>query len=160
MGAWVGVTLGTNATRGKGHPRGERWCGDDFFDALIKNPEVRATYLQTESAADLRSAYISGGQTWGSFVFGGILWTNYRGFALGAPMVEVNMAYLYPVGVPNLFSTFYAPADYIETVNTMGLPRYVKQYEMPNDKGIHMDTQMNVLNLCTRPLALLRAIMT
>jgi hypothetical protein len=49
----------------------------------------------------------------------------------------------------------YAPADYIETVNTMGLPRYVKQYPMPNDKGIHIDTQMNVLSFCTRPLALL-----
>lgn len=152
-------TMGANLD-GQGFTGVEAICGDDFFDAMIKNAEVRATYLQTQAAADLRSAYISGGQTWGSFEFGGVLWTNYRGYALGAPMVETNMAYLYPVGVPNLFTTFYAPADYIETVNTMGLPRYVKQYEMPNDKGIHIDTQMNCLNLCTRPLALLRAIMT
>jgi hypothetical protein len=65
------------------------------------------------------------------------------------------MAYFYPTGVPNLFATVFAPADYIETVNTLGLPRYVKQYDMPNDKGVHMDTQMNALNFCTRPLALL-----
>ena len=38
----------------------------------------------------------------------------------------------------------------------MGKPRYVKQYTMQNDKGIHLDTQMNALNFCTRPLALLK----
>jgi hypothetical protein len=157
--ATITRTMGANLD-GQGFTGIEAITGDDFFDALIKNPEVRATYLQTQAASDLRTAYIDAGQTWGSFVFGGILWTNYRGNALGAPMVETNMAYLYPVGVPNLFTTFYAPADYMETVNTMGKPRYVKQYAMPNDKGIHMDIQMNVLNICTRPLALARAIMT
>jgi hypothetical protein len=135
----------------------EALCGDDFFDAMIQSAEVRSTYLQTQDASELRSAYISGGQTWGSFVFGGIKWTNYRGYVGGAPMIEVNMAYMYPTGVPNLFQTFFSPADYIETVNTMGLPKYVKQYAMPNDKGVHMDTQMNTLNMCTRPSALLRA---
>jgi hypothetical protein len=89
-----------------------------------------------------------------------VLWTNYRGNAQGAPMIETNMAYLYPMGVPNLFLTVYAPADYIETVNTMGKPRYVKQYTMPNDKGINLDVQMNALNFCSKPLALQRAILT
>lgn len=138
----------------------EAICGDQFFDALIKNAEVRATYVAAMQGAELRTQYISVGQTWGSFIFGGIEWTNYRGYALGAPMVEPTMAYLYPLGVPNLFSTVFSPADYIETVNTMGKPRYVKQYTMQNDKGIHMDVQMNTLNICTRPLALMRAVMT
>jgi Phage major capsid protein E len=138
----------------------EALCGDAFFDALIKHPEVRQTYLGYVAAAELRQGYISAGQTWGSFEFGGILWTNYRGYVGGVSMIETNMAYLYPLGVPDLFKTIYAPADYIETVNTMGKPRYVKQYQMQNDKGIHMDTQMNVLNFVTRPLALARAILT
>ncbi|MET4017729.1 major capsid protein E [Bradyrhizobium japonicum] len=138
----------------------EAICGDAFFDALIMSPEVRATYLQTQDAAELRNQYISAaGLSWGSFVFGGILWTNYRGYAsvagaASAPMVETNQAYFYPTGVPNLFPTVFAPADYIETVNTMGKERYVKQYAMPNDKGVHLDTQMNALNFCSRPLAL------
>jgi len=138
----------------------EALCGDAFFDALIMSPEVRTTYLNTQNASELRNQYISAaGLTWGSFVFGGILWTNYRGYAsvagaASAPMVETNLAYFYPTGVPNLFPTVFAPADYIETVNTLGLPRYVKQYPMPNDKGVHMDTQMNALNFCSRPLAL------
>jgi hypothetical protein len=146
-------TMGTNLD-GQMFTGVEAICGDTFFDALISCSEVRQTYLQTADAQELRSAYISGGQTWGAFPFGGILWTNYRGNVAGSPMVETGAAYFYPTGVPNLFPTVYAPADYIETVNTMGLPRYVKQYAMPNDKGIHIDTQMNVLNFCSRPLAL------
>jgi len=148
-------TMGTNLD-GQGFTGVEAICGDAFFDTLIACAEVRTTYLQTQDAAELRSAYISAGQTWGSFVFGGILWTNYRGYAQGVPIIETDAAYFYPTGVPNLFPTVYAPADYIETVNTMGLPRYVKQYAMPNDKGVHMDTQMNALNFCSRPLALLK----
>jgi hypothetical protein len=146
-------TMGNNLD-GQGFTGVEAICGDAFFDALISCAEVRTTYLNMQDAAELRSAYISGGQSWGSFAFGGILWTNYRGYAQSNPMVETDAAYFYPTGVPNLFPTVYAPADYIETVNTMGLPRYVKQYPMPNDKGIHMDTQMNTLNFCARPLAL------
>ena len=152
-------TMGTNLD-GQAFSGVEAICGDDFFDALIMNPEVRATYLQTSEASELRQQYVATGQSWGSFPFGGIKWTNYRGYALGAPMVEANMAYLYPTGVPDLFPTVLAPADYIETVNTMGQARYVKQYQMQNDKGIHMDVQMNALNFCTRPYALQRAIMT
>jgi hypothetical protein len=147
-------TMGNNLD-GQGFTGVEAICGDAFFDAMISSAEVRATYLAMQDAAELRQGYVSGGQTWGSFPFGGILWTNYRGYVGGVPMVETDKAYFYPTGVPNLFPTVYAPADYIETVNTLGIARYVKQYPMPNDKGIHMDTQMNALNFCTRPLALL-----
>jgi Phage major capsid protein E len=152
-------TMGTNLD-GQSFSGVEALCGDAFFDALIMSPEVRTTYLQTQNAAELRSDYVSAGQSWGSFIFGGILWTNYRGYALGNPMIPTGEAYFYPTGVPNLFNTVYAPADYIETVNTNGLPRYVKQYQMPNDKGIHMDTQMNALNFCARPLALQKGTFT
>ena len=58
--------------------------------------------------------------------------------------------------MPGLFRTYYAPADYIETVNTIGRRLYAKQYDMPNGKGVHLDTQMNALNICTRPKVLIQ----
>ena len=150
-------TMGTNLD-GLPYTGIEAIVGDDFFDALIKNAEIRTTYLNYTAAAELRQPYVNyGGQIWGTFVFGGVRWTNYRGYIDGEPMVETDMAYLYPSGVPDLFVTFYAPADYIETVNTMGKPKYVKQYTMLNDKGVAIDTQTNALNICTRPAALMRA---
>jgi hypothetical protein len=152
-------TMGANLD-GIGFSGVDALCGDAFFDELIMNPEVRATYLNTQAAAELRQGYVQGGQVWGSFSFGGVNFTNYRGNNGAVPFIDTNTAYFYPTGVPGLFRTYVAPADYVETVNTMGVMRYTKQYNMPNDKGVHMDTQMNVLNICTRPLALLRGVRT
>lgn len=132
-------------------------CGDTFFDQLLAHVEVRNTFLNNPAASQLRMSYISAGQSFGSFEFGGILWQNYRGFDNDAnPFVELTKCHLYPTGVPNLFRTYFAPADYNETVNTMGQRLYAKQYNMLNDKGVHLDSQMNALNICTRPRALLK----
>jgi hypothetical protein len=39
----------------------------------------------------------------------------------------VGKAYFFPVGVPGLLWQYNAPADFVETANTIGLPRYAKQ---------------------------------
>lgn len=132
------------------------FCGDDFFDALIKNEEVRESYLNWQAAAELRSSYVSGGMSYGAFPFGGIMWENYRGKVGGTAFIESGKCHIFPVGVPGLFKTVYAPADYEETVNTMGQRLYSRQWPMPNGKGRYLDTQMNALQYCTRPQVLLK----
>ena len=131
-------------------------CGDAFFDDLIANPEVRETYKNHADAAALRTAYIQDGSggSWGMFEFGGIMWENYRGG--GSISVDTDKCHIFPTGVPQLFKTVYAPADYIETVNRPGQRLYSKQWRMPNDKGVNLEFQMNALHYCTRPRALLR----
>ena len=57
-------------------------------------------------------------------------------------------------GVPGLFQSKYAPADYMETVNTVGLPYYAKQWQMEGGKGRVLESQSNPLHLCTRPNAI------
>jgi hypothetical protein len=126
--------------------------GDAFWDDLIAHKEVRETYLNQVAAAELRT-----GTVYQTFNFGGINWRNYRGSVGGTSFVPTDKAHLYPVGVPGLFRCFYAPADYIETVNTPGQRLYVKQYPAQNGKGIHLDVQMNALHMCTRPKALIKA---
>ncbi len=64
---------------------------------------------------------------------------------------------MFPIGVPGLFRTVYAPADYIETVNTQGQRLYGKQWEMQNGKGVNLEFQMNALQYCTRPRVLIPA---
>lgn len=132
-------------------------CGDNFFDDLLSNAEVRTTFLNQPGAAALRNAYVNaGGQTFGEFEFGGVVWENYRGYVGGTSFIDPDKCHLYPTGVPNLFRSYFAPADYVETVNTMGQRLYLKQYRMENDKGVNLDSQMNALSLCTRPKALLK----
>jgi hypothetical protein len=127
-------------------------AGDAFWDDLVAHTEVRATYLNQAAAAELRL-----GTAYQEFNFGGITWRNYRGAIGSTSFVHTDKAHLYPVGTPGLFRCVYAPADYIETVNTMGQRLYVKQYDMPNGKGINLDVQTNALHYCTRPKALLKA---
>lgn len=133
-------------------------CGDAFFDDLIKHNEVRATYLASQEASELRRGYIGSGQqgVYGAFEFGGIVWENYRGSVGDTTFVNTDKAHFFPTGVPGLFRTYYAPADYMETVNTMGRRLYEKMFAMPNDKGMNMEVQMNGLEFCTRPRVLLQ----
>lgn len=133
-------------------------CGDAFFDDLIAHSEVRATYLASQEAAELRRGYVGNGQQgiYGSFLFGDILWENYRGSVGATSFINTDKAHFFPTGVPGLFRTYYAPADYNETVNTMGRRLYEKMFPMPNDKGMNMEVQMNALEMCTRPRVLLQ----
>lgn len=138
------------------------FVGDDFFDDLLKHPEVRETYKGWGEAQILRESYIGKNRSSNPmFEFGGIVWENYGaidntgdGALLG---IGTDVAKFVPVGVPGLFRTYYAPADYVETVNTLGKARYAKQWPMQNGKGVNGETQTNTLHIATRPGCLLRA---
>lgn len=126
--------------------------GDKFWDDLVQHPEVRALYLAQVAAG----APVRGGMAYQTFTYGGITFENYRGAVDDTKFVGDNDAHFYPAGVPGLFNSYQAPADYVETVNTLGKRLYVKQFLMPNAKGVNLDVQMNQLNLCTRPRCLIK----
>lgn len=133
------------------------FCGDAFFDDLLAHTEVRASYLQTPMASVLRDGYVYPNdlKIYGAFEFGGIVWENYRGSYGGTPFIDTDKCFIFPMG-GGLFRTVFGPADYVETVNTKGLPRYAKQYPWPNDKGIALELQTNALSYFTRPAALIK----
>lgn len=128
------------------------FCGKSFWDDLVAHPEVREVYLasQTQAMALLNP------MAYKTLRIGDITFEEYRGKNGATPFIEDDKVHIFPVGVPGLWRTIYAPADWEETVNTEGLPRYAKQYPMANGKGRHLDTQMNALNYCTRPRVLVK----
>jgi hypothetical protein len=134
------------------------FAGDNFFDDLVSHPEVVESYKGTPMAQVLRDPYVyaNGQAIYGAFEFGGIVWENYRGTVGGTAFVNTDKCHIFPMGVPGLFRTIYAPADYEDTVNTNGLPRYARQWPMANGKGRHLESQMNALNYCTRPKVLIK----
>ena len=152
------VRLSADNLGGVGFTGLHSFCGDAFFDDLLGHPEVVESYKGTPMAQVLREGYVypNGDKVYGAFEFGGIVWENYRGKNGANPMVDTNKCHIFPQGVPGLFRTVYAPADYIETVNTIGLPRYSKQYASANGKRIEMESQSNPLSYCTRPKTLLK----
>lgn len=132
-------------------PRMGALCGDEFWEKITNCPEVRQTWLNQQEAADLRNSDTQEVLTYGSCDF-----INYRGN--GAVKVADNDVRFFPKGIPGLFITRFGPADYMETVNTKGLPKYTKAGLDPSgmNKFIKLEAQSNPLNICTRPRTLRR----
>lgn len=130
------------------------YCSATFFDAFVAHPAVEKAYYQWQQGQFLRTDNRAG------FSFGGVEWVEYRGNVSGQDFIEANAAYLVPTGVRSLFLTKYAPADYIETVNTKGLPYYARQYRPDHGKSVELESQSNPISLCTRPRAIIKLVKT
>lgn len=123
-------------------------CGNTFWKELINHPEVEKYLLNTPFARELSTNLL------GTFDFGDMRFQRYRGN--GTVGIAATEAYAFPVGVPDMFISRFAPADYSETVNTMGLPYYAKAEEMKFGKGVEIEAQSNPLNINTRPSAVIK----
>ena len=125
-------------------------CGRNFWRELLVLPTVKETFLNTTMAAALR------GDPRGSLELDGLVFERYRGRVGGVGFIGDDEAYAVPEGVPDLFISRFAPGDYMEAVNTTGLPYYAKQEIMPFNKGVEIEAQSNPIHLCTRPKAVIR----
>ena len=136
------------------------FCGNAFWDKFTEHKSVREVWLAAQKASELLGKKASTVQ------IGGITFERYRTgkkatAANGAaPFIADTEARFVPTGVDGLFITRFAPADYVETVNTDGLPRYVKQFAMQNGKGISLEVQTNPINICTRPGVLRKGVVS
>ncbi len=122
------------------------YCGRSFFKQFVEHDRVRDAYSGW-SAASSRL----GGDNRAGFDFGGANWKTYYGKVDGQLFIGDTDAYLVPRGVPNQYTTTYGPADYMESVNTLGLPYYAKQERMPFDKGVTVQAQTNAIHINNRP---------
>lgn len=75
----------------------------------------------------------------------------------GSPIaIEDNTAYLVPRGVEGLLIARFAPGDYVDSVNQVGVPIYARSEPMPMGKGYTLEAQSNPFHLCTRPRAIVK----
>jgi len=132
------------------------FCGDNFFDELISHPVVKDVYKNTTD----QERRLGANYAFGVFEFGGIVWENYRGTDDNATVaIDDDEARIFLTGVPGLYAEYFAPADFMETVNTVGLPRYAKL--APDNRFnqfVELHTQQNPLPICLRPKTLVRAV--
>ena len=120
-------------------------CSASFFDALVGHAKVEAAFDRYMNGEFLRE------DQRGGFYFAGVFWEEYRGQVGATKFIADGEAWMVPEGVPDLFVTNYAPADYMETVNTLGQAYYAKQEPKDFGKGIDVETQSNPIHICTRP---------
>ena len=124
-------------------------CSREFFDAFVGHQAVEDAYDRYLDGQFKRESQRKNG-----FWFADTYFEEYRGTVGGQRFIAAGEAYAIPEGVDGLFTTNFGPADYFETVNTLGLPYYAKQMMAPNGKSLSIEAQSNPLHLCTRPKAI------
>ncbi|MBW2342511.1 MAG: major capsid protein [Deltaproteobacteria bacterium] len=128
----------------------------EFFDKLIAHAKVRDVFANHSAALDRL-----GGDPRKNFIFGGIIFEEYRGVATDPDgtsrrFIASGEGHAYPEGTMNTFKTIFAPADFVETANTLGIELYAKQELRKFGRGIDLHTQSNPLPLCYRPGVLVK----
>jgi len=123
-------------------------CSPEFFDAMVGHPAVVEAYQRWLDGAFLRDDHRASG-----FQFAKCTFEEYRGTVGATRFIAANKAYMFPKGVRGMFKAHYAPADYMETVNTIGLPYYAKQELMRMNKGVEIEAQTNPIFFNTQPNA-------
>jgi hypothetical protein len=131
------------------------FVGEDFFDALTSHPNVKEAYNRWQDGQALRSDMRT------AFPFAGITFEEHRGRAWTGDKVErrfinVSEGHCFPLGTLDTFATYYAPADFNETANTLAQPLYAKQEPRRFDRGTDLHTQSNPLPICHRPAVLVK----
>jgi hypothetical protein len=130
-------------------------CSNGFFDAFTSHDAVKNSYERFQENQFARTQQYRNGFEWGD-----IVWENYRGQVGSIPFVPADTCRFFPVGVPGLFQTAYAPADFIETVNTIGIPYYAKSEALSLNRGMKLHSQSNPFNYCILPSVLIKGIKT
>lgn len=125
------------------------FCGKDWFDAFVAHPNVQKAYANYQEAADRL-----GGDLRKGFTFGGIEFEEYNATVSKQDFLPADVARVFPIAKGGVYKMYNAPANYNETVNTIGLPHYAKAEERSMGKGWDLEAQANPLAICTYPEAL------
>lgn len=134
------------------------FCGDNFFDRLVGSIGVKETALATA----LAKLTLGSNYAFGVFEFGDIMWENYQGTDDATTIaVASDDCRFFVVGVPGLYVEYYAPGDFMDTANTVALPRYARiAPDLKYNRFVEVHTQQNPLPFCTRPLTLVKGTST
>lgn len=123
-----------------------------FWDKFIKHDTVKDAYkfFSDTKGNPLREDMREG------FSFNGITFEEYDAtFTLADGSTEdafaASAGIAFPEGTSDTFKTHYAPANWMETVNTIGIPMYARQVARQDGTGIDVMSQSNPLPLCRRP---------
>lgn len=136
------------------------YCGKTFFEDAQSDLGVTQSIRYADPNRLINSQIVEqvGGAR--AFEFGGVRFVEYVGSTGGTPFFADAEGYLVPMG-PDIFRTYYAPADFVETVNTLGLPGYAKTVIDPElQRWVKVHTQSNPLVICLRPRAIVKLSVT
>lgn len=130
-------------------------CSPAFFAKLINQATIKDAYRYYSSTQEpLRQRLGSG--LYRRFIHGGIEYIEYRGSYNGSALIPSGEAYALPVGVTDLFTTYFGPANTFAHVNTLGEQAYVFTFRDPKNQKIEIQSESNFINVVRRPAAVVK----
>lgn len=124
--------------------------GPAFFDALVDHPETREAYQRYNSGEALRERTARRG-----FYYAGITFEEYRGKVGSTQFVDPDKAHFFPTGTSGVFKTVFSPGNFLDDVNSVGLPYYARQARDPLGRYVEIHAESNPLSFSTRPRTLI-----
>jgi len=145
-------------------------CSPEYFQALITNPYITEVYKYFRRDQDplvnrLSAAGMGLPANYQVFNFGGLTFIEYRGTytdqnGVVQRFIPAGDAYAFPLGVTDMFQTYFAPALTFPSVNTAGQSVYYAEYMGDKMDKIEIMSESNQLNACLRPQAIVRLSLT
>lgn len=136
-------------------------CSPEYFAKLTGHPKVLEAWRYYDGQNnplrdDVRRR----------FVYHGVVFEEYRGSASYLQedgtygtrrFIPAGEAIAFPMGTTETFATYWAPADFMDTVNTFGEQIYVRAAVDPEfQRWAKLHSQSNPLPLVQRPALLVR----
>ncbi|WP_336488296.1 major capsid protein [Methylobacterium nigriterrae] len=138
-------------------------CSPEFFDSVVSDKDVQDAYKYFSSSPQANPLRDDVRRM---FPFQGIMFEEYRGSAtqlaedgskVRRRFIPAGEARFFPRGTTETFSTYFAPGDFMDVVNTPGLEVYARQaMDLEFWRWVKLHTQSNPLPLCKRPSLLVR----
>lgn len=136
-------------------------CSPSYFQALISNPYISdvlkaqlmggvQNLLLNRQVGNLPGVPANQQVMYRSFEYQGVTFYEVRPQS-GQTFIPDGTAFFMPLGVEDLFTTYYATANKFSTINTTAQASYAWEFRDPKDEIIEVETETNLLNFVSRP---------
>ncbi|MCX8016527.1 MAG: major capsid protein [Rhodocyclaceae bacterium] len=127
----------------------------EFFDRLVAHKSVKDAYAFYAATNPLRDDVRRG------FRFGPIVFEEYAGSVTlsggqSERLIEAGEGLAFPLGTTSTFVTYFAPANLMEAVGTLGERLYARQVPRADGRGIDIHSESNPLPMVRRPQLVVR----
>jgi hypothetical protein len=129
-----------------------KWVGyasPGFLDAMRVHGSVQKALANWSAASSMRD------DTRDGFDVGSVTWIEVAPLN-GVTYIPTDTAFLCPVDVPGLYTTWFAPSDYVESVNAEGARYYARAEDLPMGRGWDLEAQSNPISIISKPRAVIK----
>lgn len=121
----------------------------EFFASLVNSPFVRQAYQYFQGTPNLLRDRLSGNMDVQVFEWNGV--TYIEDIHGNIPAGE---AFVFPMGIPDMFQAHYAPADTPELANTVARELYT--FMVSEHRTVQLQSEFSLLAVNTRPELVVR----